>query len=347
MFRFKNQTRQSLGWLFSIVILLLSAAGCTMGVVITAPPSLAPSATPEPVPFTVSDIKKVTTTGELEENWATLCPNMVSFFSSRNVEEEGAQKNYRVGQVFPDGSFNQVSKKGNFEDVKPSCSPKGQIVVERMENGLTNVFTMNYDGSNVQPLIDLVSTLHGSSPRFSHSGDSVVMTISDCKVCVPEDPKANTQFAIVQLDQRGRTKLIQPPAELNWGYKNNAAFNDDASAIIFSVYIGEHSQIAQATNIWGDRPEWKQLTFEPFEHVRPIWLPGRNDAFLYFGIMNGRLDVYLSYHSKPYNLTQGFGPCKDPDVMKQGTAYKVIATCDNEAGIADFKSFTLTLESVQ
>lgn len=98
------------------------------------------------------------------------------------------------------------------------------------------------------------------------------------------------------------------------------------------------------SNILTNNPTWTQITDEPWSHVRPVFLPTRNDALIYMGTADRRLDAFLLYKGQSYNLTQEFGPCKDPDVKKEGEAFKIIATCDNGKGVSDFLEFNLTLQ---
>jgi hypothetical protein len=75
-----------------------------------------------------------------------------------------------------------------------------------------------------------------------------------------------------------------------------------------------------------------------------MWLPTRNDAFIYYG-ESDRADIYLNYEGDTYNLTKDFGPCKDPDVRKKAPqTFQVVATCANKDGVFDLLTFDLTLK---
>lgn len=295
---------------------------------------------PSPL-FSVSEPVFVTNTGSYEENWAALCPNG-QLLITRAVEEQGVEFLYRIGILNNDGIFTQLTPKSSAQDVKPDWSPNcREITFERLEGDATGVYIMSVDGTDIRQAMDTIPThLHAYAPRWSANPNIMVVTLSDCQDCVPENSEANTSFGVIRLDQGGKTYIINPPAM--WGYMSNASFNDDGDGLIFSVGDGAYFQLATVQNIFSTNPNWKILTTKPIQHVRPVYLPTRNDAVIFTGIDNGRLDIFLLYNGEYHNLTKAFGPCKDADVVKK-EKFEIIATCDTAAGISDFVMFNLTL----
>lgn len=297
------------------------------------------------VPYTMMEAgsSPVLVADSFDKNWAALCPSKDITLVTVTVLWNKTPM-YRIGKLAKDGSFIQLTPDGPFQDVKPDWSPDcTKVTFERLEGDLTNVYIMNADGTDIhQAMYSLDPALHAYAPTWSAHSDVIVLTISDCKKCVPEDVGSHTRFGIVRLDQGGKTYMISPP--LGWGYVNNPAFDPTGYQIIFNARIGDHFQIARVRDILSPNPVWEQVTNDPYDHIRPAFLPTHDDAFLYTGIVDGRLDVYLFYNGRSFNLTKEYDPCKDPDVRKEGSLYQVIATCKKGDAPSEFVRFNLALK---
>jgi hypothetical protein len=341
--------------LLSRMFLILTAftlASCDL-----VPMAPLPTSTPVPLPFTVTNVEWINPTADFEENWVSVCDTTGELLITRFVIESGVSMRYIVGipieatETMPPDFLRLTLPGRETQDVKPAWSPNCQrVAVEELRGNSTNVVVMNADGTDRRYITEnLPAGLTGSAPNWSPDGTRIVMTVSECTVCISDNDRNTVAFAIVNLEVL-EVIMLYRPTNAGWGFMHNASFNDAGDALIFNVAFGGTDQIGIVSNVYSDNPVWQVVTSEPYRHLMPEWLPGRNEAFIYTGMGadlsgNAIANINLVIGGRSLGLTTSTPLCKDGDVRAlSDTSFEVIASCKNQTnGAADFVRFQFDL----
>lgn len=282
----------------------------------------------------------LTDSSTLEENWADFCklPNSTLVTSARSSQESNGTFSYGVGvfDLNDPTRFIQVTPNHTGKQfVKPAFSPDCQtIAMETLLPGdTTMIYLVDVDGNNLRPAFSeeiLPDGWHPFAPTWNNQGE-LVMSLSHCSDCVPE---GGDDTSIATLTDADKLEIIDLP---QLGYFNNISISGNGT-LIFAAVAAEGLGTYKT-----DRDP--QLAFPALYGNRgdtPVWLPNSSDTFLYWSIRA----IVLHRPDMQINLTPDVAFCKDPDVKAlDDEMYLIIATCDNEAGISDFRVLKVKIRS--
>ncbi len=193
------------------------------------------------------------------------------------VRELMPSRNLEIQTMNPDGSDKRNLTNQPAHDYNPIWSPDGKTIVfesERLSPGTSELWTMNADGSDPQPLI-VNGTPADRAFAFHPDGSQIVFQ---------SNRDGNTEIYKMDADGTDQVNLTRHPAA-----DANADWSPDGTRIVWdSARTGNRE-------IWTMDPfggSLRQLTNFPGEDSGPRWSPdGTQIAFQ--RNVNGNFDIYV------------------------------------------------------
>jgi Tol biopolymer transport system component len=211
------------------------------------------------------------------------------------------------------GEVHQLTKEAHVEDSDPAFSPDGeQIAFSRWSHGQTQIDTIDADGSNLHPLTSTSAKREKGylNPRYSPDGKRIVFDSSKGIEEVNSDgsgrhllvadrgkynvgetdfsPNGRSIVFVKSIYRKGwiyratadgkSARRISPPAAVRGHscYPLCAAspiFSPDGKQILFVVFEGEASKLAEVPVGGKRRKHVTQIVSRRFDMVRPTWQP--------------------------------------------------------------------------
>jgi TolB protein len=216
---------------------------------------------------------------------------LISFFSN----DDG----FRVYTIGADGqNLTQVT---DFSSAEPNWFPNSQRLVFNSDHqtepaGVSDLYAMNLDGSDLGQIIDSDST-------NDYQGE---VSPDGTKLLFHSDRTGNPEIFVANMDGSEETQLTDTP-----GGENSATWSPDGTLILYAAVLSGNTDL-WVMNADGSNPE--QLTHEPGVDGQGSWSPD-GSQIVFVSDRGGSIDLWVmkADGSDPVQLTTGDGLELFPD----------------------------------